>query len=564
MTKQWIATWRFLMIIGIGFHCWAWSESLSPSVQTGRILFMIRQGEHEAAVKQYQLLFEQSGKHDFELLHQIGLAILDYGSQQNDPESQLLSLYGASISAHEDVYYILENSLKSRYPEIQLVALQALAQFQNDRADQALLHMLGSPSLQIRYEAVHQLCKKKHPLAVTQTESLMYKTPKVFWVLYPPLFAMVGDPHSTRVLRRLFIQPAKDIQLPLILSIAKYERDDLLPQIRQLSTQHHFAQQEACAYALGHLKDEQAIPKLEKLSASQYSTVALAAQLALYKLGRAEAVHSIIEATKKEDLYAIAALGEIENQSQPLIELLQHSNLQIRCNAIIALMEQRDPHALEGVAEIVLRDKRDLAFTSQESPGKTLHYWKVTGSASQLFKDDIRAYLDHLKLKESLLEQLRGQSEEQFIILAHMILKTQHNDLVPKTTELLEDLGTNEAIACLKEHQQQLGAPLVRAYCNLALYRLKEEGPYGEQLRIWVKNQNQTQFIRFKPFDPWEFGKSVHVLTPEQTSKLLIDAFLSFAGNQDTLGIEALIEAIGMGHAKNKYALAGLLLRATQ
>ncbi len=33
---------------------------------------------------------------------------------------------------------------------------------------------------------------------------------------------------------------------------------------------------------------------------------------------------------------------------------------------------------------------------------------------------------------------------------------------------------------------------------------------------------------------------------------------------QDMPGIKTLIEAIATGHAKNKYALAGLLLRATE
>lgn len=540
------------------------ADSPSASFQTGRILFMIRMGEHENAVKQYQTLFETTGRHDFELLHQMGLSVLEYGSRQNDPESQLLSLYGSSISAHEDVYYILEDSLKSKFQEIQLIAMHALAHFQTDRADQALLGMLGSPSLKIRYEAVHELCKKKHPKAVPQAESLMYKTPRDFWAIYPPLFAMVGDQHSTRVLRRMFNQPAKDTQLALTLSIAKYERDDLLPQIRQLTTQLNFANQEACAFAIGHLKDEQAISKLEKLSTSQYSNVAVAAKLALYRLGRKEPIQKIEEAAKKGDLYAIAALGEIENHPQVLLELLNQDDIQIRINALISLLQQDHPRALELVEELVIRDNRDLGFTSQESPGKTLTTWKVTTSASQLFKENISAYIEHIKFKEAVLEKLRELSEERFISLADKILYSQQNDLVPKTVELLEDLGTEGSIKSLKIHQQQLGAPLVRNYCNLVLYRLNEPGPYGEQLRIWVKNKIQTQFIRMEPFDPWELGKGSYALTPEETSKLLIDSFLAFAMNQDSLGIEALIEAIGSGHAKNKYALAGLLLRATQ
>jgi HEAT repeat protein len=563
--------WQLLMtcLLSVRLLGWipsnCWGDAVShPSSYPGRILFLIQQGEHEQALKLYQTTFQATGQHDFELLHQMGLRILDYGFQQNDLECQLLALFGASVSAHEDAYYILEESLKSKFPEIQLIALNALAHFQNDRADQALLRVLGSPSLEVRYEAVHQLCKKKHPLAISHAESLMYKTPRSLWSVYPPLFAMVGDQHSTRILRKLLAHSSKDVRLAVILSVAKYDRDDLLPQIRQQVSQLQFAQQEACAYTLGCLKDEQSIPKLEKLTLSQYPTVALAAHLALYQLGREESIKAIERAAQQEDLFAIATLGSIPDYPRVLLELIQNPNLQIRFNALIALLQQHHPRAIELVEELLMRDKRDLAFTSYRSPGHTFKAWKVTSSANQVLKNDLSAYEDHLELKESLLQIVREHSEARLIALAHLIFTKQQNDLIPHTVELLMDINTTEAIACLKQHQQQLGAPLVRHYCNLALYLLQEQGPYGEQLRQWVKAQSQTQFIRFQPLSPWEWGENSYTLTPEETSKLLIKAFETFAINQDKAGIETLIESISTGHDKNKYALAGLLLRATQ
>jgi HEAT repeat protein len=555
----------FIFLVGLfGFSSASWGMPPS-SPQVGRLLFLIQQGEQAQALKLYQATFQEKGQHDFEVLHQMGLGILDYGFRASDPESQLLALFGASVSAHEDTYYIVEESLKSRFPQIQLIAIGALARFQNDRSDQALLRALGSPYLIIRYEAVHQLCKKKHPHAVSQAESLMYKTPKALLAVYPPVFACVGDAQSTRILRRLLNHSSDNVRLAVILSAAKYGRDDLLPQIRLQVSHLHFAQQEACAYALGVLKDEHALVKLQKLSQSHYPTVSLAAQLALYRLGHEEAVQAIEQAAQKEDLFAIAALGQVIDHPRVLLDLCKHTNLQIRLNAVIALLEQHHPAALEQINEVLIRDKRDLAFTSQKSPGQSLKAWKVTPSASQLFKEEDRSeYQEHLTLKESLLDQVREMSETHFIALAHQIFTQQQNDLVPYTVDLLEDLSSQAALECLKQHQQQLGAPLVRNYCSLALYRLQEPGPYGEQLRQWVKNQSQTQFIRFKPFSPWEIGKQTYAITPEETSQLLIACFEAFAIHQDMQGIETLIEALATGHAKNKYALAGLLLRATQ
>jgi hypothetical protein len=163
------------------------------AMKQGQILFLAQQGSHEQALKLYQEMAREGGQHDFDLLHQIALQILEDGFRQKDPECQLLALFGASVSANEEAYHILEESLKSKYPEIQLIALQALARFQNDRADLALIRALGADAAQVRIESAHQLCKKRHPQAVGQTESLMYKSPSEFWPIYPPLFAMVGD-----------------------------------------------------------------------------------------------------------------------------------------------------------------------------------------------------------------------------------------------------------------------------------------------------------------------------------------------------------------------------------
>jgi len=534
------------------------------SANDGRLLFLVHQGAHEQALKLYQAQYELTGTHDYDLLHRIGIAMLDYGSRQKDPEIQLLSLFGASVSAHEDVYYILEESLKSPYPQIQLVAVSALAHFKNDKADQALLSVLGSPDLLIRFEAVKQLCRKKHVQAVDQTESLLLKTPKSLQMVYPPLFAMVGDQKSIRALRRLLHHPLEEVRLAAILSIAKYQRDDLLPQIQHQVTQAFYAQQEASAYTLGILKDESSTPKLKKLTHSSHPTVVLAASLALYRLGHEEEKEIIKQMALKGNVYAVSILAEIPETSATLIQLLDHPDLQVRINALIALTRQRHPSAFEKLHFLLLQTKQDYVFDSQLSPGQSIKTWKAIPSGREILKDDISIYETHLTLRENLLEKVREGSETHFIALADQIFNARQNDLVPLTAELLEDLGSVAAIQCLKNHQQQLGAPLVRHYCNLALYRLQEEGPYGSQLRQWVKNQSKSDLIRFKPFNPWDLGNTPHTLTPEETSQLLIQSFEAFAINQDAAGIETLVEAMATGHAKNRYALAGLLLRATQ
>jgi HEAT repeat protein len=531
--------------------------------QPGLLMFQIQQGESERALKLYQESYTATGVHDFELLHQIGLALLDYGYRQKDPESQLFALFGASVSAHEDAYYILEECTKSRFEPIQLIALQALAKFQTEKADLLLMHALGSPSLAVRYEAVKLLCKKKHLQATAQAASLLYKSKKMFWPIYPPLFAMIGDEQSTRILRKLLTDPSDKVHLSAILSIAKYGRDDLIPQIRQLSSQSNYVQQEACAFTLGQLKDEDSIPLLQRIAHSSHATTALAADIALYQLGNAPSIKEIEKKAEQGNLFAIRALGEFPEHHQVLLSLLTRPDLQVRYNVIVSLLRQHHPKGLELISELIVKDRRDLAFTVQTSPGMTMKAIKGTSSSSQILKKDIGAFVENLEFKQMLLEEISLQSEESLIAIADRIFQRQQNELVPLTTHLLEELGTDRAIRCLKNHQQQLGAPLIRNYCNLALYHLKEPGVYGEQLAQWVKQQSQTQLIQLKPGDPWDLDREYYTLTEAETSHLLIEAVQAFADNQDSLGIDALIEAIASGNPKNRYALAGLLLRAT-
>lgn len=538
---------------------------LAFSIQPGKILFLIQQGQHKEAIKLYRQYYQEKGSHDFELIHRMGIGILNEGAHQPDPEIQLLALFGASVSAHEEACPILEESLNNPHPEIQLVALQAIARLQYDRADQLLNRALGSDFVLIRLEAALQLCKKKQTQAVAQVESLMYKTPKVLLPIYPELYATAGTPHAIRLMRKLLNHPSEHVRVAVILSAAKHGRDDLLPQIRQQASHLNYKQQEASAYALGVLKDDQSLSRLLQLTQSKYSSVVLAAEQALYTLGQKEAAQVVRKKAEEGDLFAIRMLGDMPEEKETLITLLNQNNLNIRINATLSLLEQHDPHCLPYLKDILMTDKRDLAFTEINSPGKALTAWKATSSASQILKDDTSAYLSTIELKEDVLNLAKELPELYFLQLAEDLFNRQQNILVPTLVTLLEELGTESAIALLKHYQQKPGAPLIRQYCNLALYRLNEPGPYGELLRQWVKNKNDQDMIQFRPFDPWESThKHAYQLTPEETSRLLVEAFQAFTIKQDEKGLEALLEAIENGHAKNKYALAGLLLRATQ
>lgn len=540
------------------------NASTSPS---NHILYLMHTGDTAKALKAYSEYSNQIGSHDFELIERIGLTILDQGFRSRDPETMLLTMFGAGISLNEKTLYILEEGLTNQQPEIQLIALNFLSKYRNDHADEVIHKAMASNYLIIRLEAVFSMARRKDPKATAQTEALMAKVDEGLWTIFPQIYAANGDAQSIKILRKLMAHSNEDIRIEAILGAAKNGRDDLLPVIRRLATHHEPAQQEACAAAFGALRDESSTPKLEQLARSPNATIKLAAMKALFDLGKKEMREKVEALAKENDLFAITLLGEMPGSEDVLAGLLVKRPAQVMANAAIALLTLGDPRCLPLISEILVKDVRDLAIITVSSPGKSLSSWKIVPSSLQNFKDNPTALEVSLHAKEALLMEAINLPEKQFITLANAIFDTQQNDLVPTLVELLENHPTPEVIALLKKQQQKAGAPLIRNYCNLALYKLKEEGPYADNLRTWVTQQQNIDLIQFRPLLPLnvrnESGASFN-LTPQESSRLLVGAFEAFVSTQDDKGIEMLISVIQNGNQKNKYALIGLLMRAIQ
>lgn len=538
------------------------SQESSDSKQ---ILYAMHTGDLKTTLELYQNYRQKIGHHDLEMVQQIGLTLLDRGYRSSDPQIQLMTLFGAGISTSERSLYILEEALNHPNPQFQLIALNFLAKNHHDRSDEALNRVLGSNHLLIRLEALIHLAEKKHPKAIGQIEALMSKVDPKLLPLFPQFFAIIGDAPATRALKRLLAYPNEKVRVASILSVAKFERDDLLPQIRKLAAQHHVIQQEACAIALGMLHDETSIPRLTTLAQSNIHGTRLAALQAMYRLGKKEVRSSVEMEAKKGDLFAIGILAEMVGSEDTLYALSHHSNLQVRLNATLSLLERQDTRSLIPLTEILLHDSRDLAFVKTTSLSSGLIAWKAIPSAKQNLKDDALAFELSLGLREATLRKTLDLPAKDFLMMAEALFETHQNDLVPLLVELLENMHSSQAVALLKKYYQKAGAPLIRNYCTLALFNLKEEGPYAENLRLWMIKQQEEDFIRFRPYLPWEAREVIsnYELHPEEASKLLIQAFESFARSQEDKGVDVLLDALLHGNEKNRYALAGLLVRAT-
>jgi len=528
-----------------------------------QILYTLHSGDIPTAVEMYEELKKVKGKHDDELLEQMGMMILERGAASKNDEVNLLTLFGAGISANEKGLGILEKGLASSSMQIQMVSLNFLAKSQYDSADAALKLAFTSPFPLIHFEAASYLAKKKHPTALGQIESLMGKVPSSLKPVFPRLLAELGTNRAMMILRQMLNDPDEKVRIEAILSIAETNRDDFSHYVRRLLSQTDPRLQEACAIAIGSLKDEEAVPRLKTLLRSPSPYVVTASSTALYQLGDHDSAQLLIAASEYGFPHAIIALGEIPGTEPVLTRLLQSRNKAVRLNAALGLLKRRSPACAEPLKKILVDDSKANLFTTIPSPGRALAAYNTSLiEAVDTEKNPLTIELSN-RLRESFLRETVNLPEKEFLSIAEYLFEKEQNDLMPTVVQLLENRRSENSVNLLKKYQQKLGSPLIRNYCNLALVRLGVEGPYRENLRQWILQQNHLDLIRFRPFLPLEMQEdsAAYQLTPEESSKLFVEAIETMTMNQGDEEIDLLLETIKTGNHKNRFALAGLLMR---
>lgn len=529
-------------------------------------LYLMQQNHIEESLGRYREFSSQTGRHDFDVLQKMGLILLQKGIQSDNPQVFLMTLLGAGLSGSAGALEILEKGLLCPDPQIQLLSLHFIAQFEDDKTSELLNKAMSSDHLSTRMEAAFYMAQRKHPLAVGQIEGLMFRLPPLFKPYFPSFFAILGTIDATKTLHRLIEDPDPQVRVESILNVAKLGRDDFLPVLRKRLAFSHVAELEAAAFSIGVLRDSSSSAKLKKLTHSSVDSVRLAAARAFFHLGDRNFIPLIEEMAKKQNLFAISTLGEIPGTEETLAALVGSKDLQVRINAAIALLQRRDVRCLPALSEILLLDGRDLAFHPFPTIGRSQSAIKAVPSAELRAKDPTLNLSFSVAIREHLLRESAHLPEEHFLTLARQIFQRQQNDLIPILIHLLENLRTEGAIALLKEGTNKISSPLIRDYCYLSLYRLKEEGPYEEYMNHWVMHQKHEELIRLRPLLPWKYRleQSDYTLTPDETSHLLIEAFLAIANQRSEKSINFLLEAIQFSNPINRYALMGLLMHATE
>lgn len=556
---------KLLFLICLGSLSFSFAEE-NP-VNPRQIPYLARRGDLSAALSLYREYSKERKHHDFELLSDLGNILLEEGLSSSKSETQVLSIFGMSIAGIAPSHDRLSQAMESRDLGSQLAAISFIAHMQDDRCDDLLIRAMSSPHFAVRLEAGHLLAMRKHRAACGQMESLMSRLPPFFHFLFPEFFAMIGSKEAIATLRQLIDHRENQVRIEAILSAARHGRDDLLPIIRAHATHPSGSEQEACAFALGALRDSKSLSMLAKLASSTSPNVRLAASYSLLELGENGAIDSILELAKMKNLQAIFLLGRLSEGEELLLSLLKDKNSSVRVNAGLALLQQKNPESLPVVEEILLSDSRDWGFQPIYTTGRALTAWKVIPSAKGQQKDlgfDIQSVT--LSFREFVLRFAIELPQEAFLQLARKIFDTKQNPLIPSLVTLLQNKNTPEAIALLKDKAQKAGAPFIRSYCTLGLFRLGIDSSYRKTIEEWIDSHLPNEPITLRPIVPksLRIEQTSYDLTPMERSRLLIEGLQAIADSHDKDSIDYLLHAIEIAHPKSRYPLAGLLLYAIQ
>ena len=536
------------------------------SIDKGKnhVLFLMQTGEVEKSIEKFISYCSKEKIADLETLQQMCYILMKKGIDTNDIETQLLSIFGSGIAQSKHSLEIIEKGLQSNDAQVQLVALHFLSQYPEDRVDNLLIQAMSSDYLQIRVEAAYILASRKHPSAVGQIESLMQKLPYFFRPYFPKLFAISGTAEATASLKKLMSDPYPITRVQAIISAALTNRDDLIDLIRKAASHTNIAEQEISAFALGILKDSKSYKVLKHLSKSPDQNVRLAAYKSLYSLGETSYGDKIKKMALGLNVFAINALAEVENSENTLLVLCKSTNFQVRINAMLSLLKRKDSRCVGFLKEFFVSDTKDIAYQISHSLGYAHSAIKPISSSSQRLKDPTLDLSLSLNLKQAYLREVLELEEGALLEVARFIFSNSQNNLVPLLVSLLENKQSPATILLLKEYTKKAGAPFIRDYCHLALFRMNEGKEHEAYIRGWLLRQNHNELIRLQPYLSFSVRpeKTKYDLDTDEKSRLLIDIYLSLASKQDEMSIYSVLNAMKKGNPKNCYVLAGILILA--
>lgn len=527
---------------------------LKAAPPPAQILFKMRQGALEQAVSSYKAYKTEKGDHDFALLQQMALAIIQDSSRKSNHDLQLLSLWAASFSLNTKLLPLLAAGLQKEDPRDVLATVFFLMGFPDDQAVSLVRKELNSPWLPIQAVSAEFLIQKKEKGVLEIVARWLDRLDPRAYPLFVPLFAASEERFATCWMKKFLHSPHADTRLVALLEIGKQGRDDLLDEVRQAAKTGNVQEKEAAALALGALGDSVSIPLLKDLAAGRDVATKLAASYSLFKLGQKEFELMIRAAAEQGNLFAIILLGHMKTGEDLLERLSKSSDLNIQANATIALLEEKKTAALPALLALLHPNLKNLALVAVASPGQSLMAWQM--KAQITLKDQMVTILP----RQKLIAEASVLPEKEFLEFAKQAILFEDKETVPALIWSVK----NSDKQFLLDQLERPGAPLARSWATLALYSLKEKGPYAEHVYGWFIDMKKLAIVSVTQPSLDSSLDNFHQMTKRDSCELLLAALDCLVNTRDHAAIDAILDALIGGNPLNRPVLASLLLRLSE
>lgn len=534
-----------------------------------QILFLFSKGEQDKGLKKYQEYYQKTNAHDFKLLREMALMIIEDGIAKGTEQDSLLSLIAMEIASEDCFTHLLGKLTHSRYFPVQAKTLSLLKRINNDYSDLLIKSCLTSDFIMLRLEALSILVQKHNKTALGQVEALMNMVHKAYHPIFVDFYALAGTKYAISVLKQMISDRDLNLNLAVIHAAKNYHIEELIPNLRSSLTHTSPLVQEIAAYALGTFHDSYSKEKLEALCSSKHEETKLASLFALYNIGEKDAKKGIISLAKNGNLYAISLLSKMEGCEKPLHEIYYNDNNDLRINSAIALLELKDPLCLPLIKDLITLDFNTKYLQVSHSPGKAFFNMKLL-PLSSLDKNEMimHAKQQTIMIQNSLLARSIDLPREKFMLIVDEIFKRKHNSLVPTAIALLENFDDEESINYLTKKSTMPGAPFIRASCHLSLWKSTKNEVHKKAISDWLKIHGKHKMISIaeNKKDPTKnpTGLTSYDLSLEEKSHLLIQSFLNISQAHEKSGLDDILDAMQNGHKKNRIPLAGVLLKTIQ
>lgn len=492
--------------------------------------------------------------------------ILEEGLKSKDPEETLISLYGLSVSDYTPSAQSMLEVLKKKNFYTQSYLLQVLQKNLNSSTEEILTQAGHSSFFPIRLQALYQLTQRQEINSLNKIQALKQKLHKSYHFVFTPLIASHRSKESEDELKKMLKEPSTSLRASVLLAIGEQQLTSLLPEVKKAFTHVNPVEKEAAIFALSHYPDLKLHDLLKKETSSTNKHLALASYVALFNLGFIEYKEKILSFAKQNNPFALLLLHEIGDESQTLIKALKNPDETIQINALWGLLRYKDPRALPALEKVLQMNPLNQIINVEHSPANTLHHLSIdspTIDNDDVFEQEIAVTLH---MKKMFLSFLRQYPEKDALPFCKKILASNKHPFQRELIHIIESFDSENSLALLRSLSHSIGAPLKRGYALTALYRKSTKPADQDRFYKWLKVQSSDTIIQFsKTANPLS---SLYVkpyeLSPEEHTGLTTEALLTASASHEEKYLKLIIELFNTCHKKNRYALAGILMKAVQ